>query len=415
MTALRSLGRWGLRRAPGVGRVTRAVRWRHLPPPGLCFLGRWGTDISKYVCAPTSGPIRVSNMDLSSIWLAIVALGASLINGAIGYGFSSIVTPIALLWFSNKVLNPAVVSVELLVNVALLYRERAYIPATKSRAMPVVTTLLPGVLLGTLGLSYLAVNDVKVAVYVVLLPMVVVQLLGLRRPFTNERRSGSIIGPGIGFLYALTTISGPPLAVFFRNQGLSKNEFRCTLAQVRVAESSLTLTTYFLFTAFLGSNLISAPSLGLIPFLLIPVLIGVPAGTWLVGRVSRDAFTRFVMAMDGLVVSFGLSQVIVKLKWVGSSLGDLVFGVLAVIVVALASYSLYRLPGARKLVDLPLPAPRERVDLRLSAARVAPPATTDGDPNVPVIDVSPQGGATPEGGGEPLPGSTLPQIPSNRE
>ncbi|MGD0250376.1 MAG: sulfite exporter TauE/SafE family protein [Thermoplasmata archaeon] len=328
-------------------------------------------------------------MDWSSIWLAIVALGASIINGAIGYGFSSIVTPIALLWFSNKLLNPAVVAVELLVNVALLFRERAYIPATKSRAMPVVTTLLPGVLLGTLGLSYLAVNDVKFAVYAVLLPMVVVQLLGLRRPFTNERRSGTLIGPGIGFLYSLTTISGPPLAVFFRNQGLSKNEFRCTLAQVRVAESSLTLTTYFLFTEFLGANLIPAPSVGLIPFLLIPVLIGVPAGTWLMGRVSRDVFTRFVMAMDGLVVSFGLSQVIVKLNWVGSTLSDLVLGVLATLFVALASYSLYRLPGSRKLVDSLTPLTRELVDSRPSATLLVPPPATDGDPNEPAIEASP--------------------------
>jgi len=354
-------------------------------------------------------------MDLSSIWLAIVALGASMINGAIGYGFSSIVTPIALLWFSNKVLNPAVVSVELLVNVALLFRERAYIPATKSRAMPVVTTLLPGVLLGSLGLSYLAVNDVKVVVYLVLLPMVVVQLLGLRRPFTNERRGGSIIGPGIGFLYSLTTISGPPLAVFFRNQGLSKNEFRCTLAQVRVAESGLTLTTYFLFTEFLGANLISEPSLGLIPFLLIPVLIGVPAGAWLVGRVSRDAFTRFVMAMDGLVVSFGLSQVIVKLKWVGSTLSDLVFGVLAALFVALAAYSLYRLPGSRKLVDATLPVRRELVGPRLSATLLLSSAATDGDPNEAVLAGSPQSEAPPEGGREPLRGSAFPQLPSDRE
>jgi uncharacterized protein len=290
-------------------------------------------------------------MDLSSIWLALVALGASLINGAIGYGFSSIVTPIALLWYSNKLLNPAVVSVEVLVNVALLIRERAFIPATKSRAMPVILTLLPGVLLGTLGLSYLAVNDVKVVVYAVLLPMVVVQLLGLRRPFSNESRSGSVLGPGIGFLYALTTISGPVLAVFFRNQGLSKDEFRCTLAQVRVAESSLTLTTYFLFTQFLGAHLVSVPSLGLVPYLLVPVLVGVPLGTWLLRRVSRDVFTRFVMAMDGLVVSFGLSEVVVKLNWVGSMLSYLLFGVLGAMVVALASYSLYRLPGAQKLVD----------------------------------------------------------------
>ncbi len=105
-------------------------------------------------------------MDLSNIWLAIVALFAATINGAIGYGFSSIVTPIALLWFSNKVLNPALVSVELIVNITLLFRERAYISVTRARAWPVVSTLYPGVLLGTIGLTYLAVNDVKVVVYV---------------------------------------------------------------------------------------------------------------------------------------------------------------------------------------------------------------------------------------------------------
>ncbi|MCI4343095.1 MAG: sulfite exporter TauE/SafE family protein [Thermoplasmata archaeon] len=346
-------------------------------------------------------------MDWSTIWLAIVALGASIINGAIGYGFSSIVTPIALLWFSNKILNPAVVSVELVVNVALLFRERAFIPATKGRALPVVMTLLPGVLLGTLGLSYLAVNDVKVVVYVMLLPMVVIQLLGLRRPFTNERRSGLAIGPGIGFLYSLTTISGPPLAVFFRNQGLSKNEFRCTLAQVRVAESSLTLTTYFLFTEFLGANLTSAPSLGLVPFLLVPVLIGVPVGTWLVARVSRDSFTRLVMGMDGLVVSFGLSQVILKLKWVGSTVSDLVFALLAAMVVALAAYSLYKLPGARKLVDSTLPGSQALVHPGNSRPVVGPPRASTGDSTEPVMEAPSHRATSPEEGGPPLPGPTL--------
>ncbi|MGB6501071.1 MAG: sulfite exporter TauE/SafE family protein [Thermoplasmata archaeon] len=312
-------------------------------------------------------------MDWSSVWLAFVALGASTINGAIGYGFSSILTPIALLWFSNKVLNPAVVSVELVVNVTLLFRERAYIAVTKSRAMPVITTLLPGVLLGALGLSYLAVNEVKFAVYILLIPMVLVQLLGLRRPFTNERRSGSIIGPGIGFLYALTTISGPPLAVFFRNQGLSRNEFRCTIAQVRVAESSLTLTTYFLFTEFLGARLYTLPSLGLIPYLLIPVVVGVPIGTWLLGRVSRDSFTRLVMAMDGLVVSFGLSQVLVKLKWASSTLGDLIFGLAAGAFIALSTYSLFRLPGAQKWVDSTHFDPKGKAEPPRSQDPVPPP------------------------------------------
>lgn len=292
-------------------------------------------------------------MNLPEIWLALVALGAATINGAIGYGFSSIVTPIGVFWFSNKLLNPALVTVELAVNLTLLFQERRFITLTKARALPVIRSLLPGVVLGTVGLTYLAVNEVKAAVYVVLLPIVIIQLLGLRRPLSNEKRGGVIVGPGIGFLYALTTISGPPLAVFFRNQGLSKDEFRCTMSQVRVAESSMTLATYAVFTQFLGANLVSVPSLSLIPFLLVPVVVGVPLGTWLMTRVSRDVFTRAVMAMDGTVVSFGLSQVIVKLRWVGTTVGWAAFGFLVAVVATLSAYSLYRRPGSHKLVDQP--------------------------------------------------------------
>jgi uncharacterized membrane protein YfcA len=283
---------------------------------------------------------------LSTIWLAVLAFGAATINGAIGYGFSSIVTPIAVIWYSNKVLNPALVIVELVVNVTLLIRERKYIRATFSRASPIATTLLPGVVLGTLGLTYLAVNDVKVAVYATLLPLAVIQLLGLKRPFKNERRGGLAIGPGIGFLYALTTISGPPLAIFLRNQGLSKEEFRCTIAQIRVAESGLTLATYSLFTVFFGANLLAAPSVALLPYLFIPVLIGVPLGALLLRSISKDTFLRLVMAADGLIVSFGLSQVMAKLKWISSQTSYLVMVVLFAIIGALTYVSLTRLARA---------------------------------------------------------------------
>ncbi len=286
-------------------------------------------------------------MDLASgFWLAIVAFGAALVNGAVGYGFSSIITPIAIFWYSNKVLNPALVTVELAVNLTLLVRERKFLRATWHRANGVITTLLPGVILGTAGLTYLAVNDVKLAVYATLLPLVVVQLYGVSRPFRNERRTGLAIGPGIGFLYALTTISGPPLAVFFRNQGLTKNEFRATMAQVRVGESSLTLATYVIFSTFFGAGLVSAPSAVLLPFLIVPVVIGVPLGTLILHRVSPDAFRRFVMAFDGLLVSYGFSRSIVTLKWVSTNAGTVVMLVLFLMVAALAWWSLRQLTGS---------------------------------------------------------------------
>jgi uncharacterized protein len=268
-------------------------------------------------------------MDWNSTWLAILALGAALINGGIGYGFSSIVTPIAIFWYSNKVLNPALVVVEVVVNVALLLRERRFIRSTWPRAWPVASTLLPGVILGTVGLTYLAVNDVKLVVYATLLPLVTLQLLGVSRPFKNERLGGAAVGPGIGFLYALTTISGPPLALFLRNQGLSKDEFRCTIAQVRVTESSLTLTTYLVFSGLFGANLVTVPALSLLPYLFIPVIIGVPIGTLFLTRVSPEFFRRFVMAVDGIVVSYGLSRVLVTVNVLSSVAGYMLLVLLA--------------------------------------------------------------------------------------
>jgi len=45
--------------------------------------------------------------------LAAITFAASIVNGAIGYGFSSITVPLALLFLSNRVLNPALVPIEI--------------------------------------------------------------------------------------------------------------------------------------------------------------------------------------------------------------------------------------------------------------------------------------------------------------
>jgi uncharacterized protein len=287
------------------------------------------------------------------IYLGILAFGAAIINGAVGYGFSSTVTPIAILWYSNKVLNPALVIVEVAVNVTLLTRERKLIRATFPRVRPLISTLLPGVILGTLGLAYLAVNDVKVIVYAVLLPLVALQLWGFYRPFRREARTSRAVGPAIGFLYALTTISGPPLALFLRNQGMSKQAFRCSIAQIRVAESTLTLAAYFSFDTLFRTNLISLPALGLLPYLVVPVLVGVPLGTLLLGSVSPEFFRRFVMMVDGIFVSYGLSQVLTSLNWVSRSNADLLLGALLLLIAILAAISLRRAVAASRPDDEP--------------------------------------------------------------
>jgi len=45
--------------------------------------------------------------------LGLITLVAAVVNGALGYGFSSITVPLALLFLTSRVLNPALVLVEM--------------------------------------------------------------------------------------------------------------------------------------------------------------------------------------------------------------------------------------------------------------------------------------------------------------
>jgi hypothetical protein len=68
-------------------------------------------------------------VDTALIVLAGIALFAAFVNGAIGYGFSSLTVPVALVFYTNRILNPAVVAVEVLINLYVLFINRDGIPA----------------------------------------------------------------------------------------------------------------------------------------------------------------------------------------------------------------------------------------------------------------------------------------------
>jgi uncharacterized protein len=107
---------------------------------------------------------------------------------------------------------------------------------------------------------------------------------------------------------AVTTISGPPLAILFNNQGLIKTEFRAGLALVRVAESSVTAIVYYHLRLFVAESenilLVFIPS----------VLVGIPLGAYVIRRLDAETFRRICMSFDAWVVGFGLSRVLIELN-----------------------------------------------------------------------------------------------------
>jgi uncharacterized membrane protein YfcA len=264
-------------------------------------------------------------MESYGIALIIITFGAAVVNGALGYGFSSLTVPLALLFLSNRVLNPALVPIEVALNAYVLWVNRDALPGVWRRVLPIVIGLLPGVVLGTAIVSQVNPSWLKFGTFLVLLPLILLQAAGFRRPIRSERSVGLAFGGGVGVLYSVTTISGPPLAVMLSNQGLTKRDFRAALGFVRLAESTFTAIAYWY------AGLYSRESMALIPLILPSIAIGVPIGAWLIQRIRPETFRRVCMSFDAWVVGFGISTLLHDLSIVRGPAAYLVL--LAVIVV----------------------------------------------------------------------------------
>jgi uncharacterized protein len=291
------------------------------------------------------------------VFFAFVSLGASFVNGAIGYGYSSISTPLALLVLVNRVVNPAYVLLEAMVNTVMaIISGKKNLKAVFRRTAPIMLGVAPAAVIGTYilyELSYSA-NFPKFIVYAAILPLILLQAAGLRKQIKRESAAGVPLGFGIGLLYSITTISGPPIALFYNNQGFKKQEFKAAISLVRITESYITCIAYYFFgffsmkpeTGWFGS----VTFLQLFEIIAPPVLIGLPLGVLVVRKMNVNTFPRVAMTFNALIVDYGLTRVIVLLYKVNINIANLIFAVVAAIAVGL----LYKYFHDNKVAQEPL-------------------------------------------------------------
>jgi uncharacterized membrane protein YfcA len=282
-------------------------------------------------------------MEPQHLALLGITFVAAIVNGALGYGFSSITVPLALLFLTNRVLNPALVPIEVALNAYVLWVNRQSLPNVWRRVLPIVIGLLPGVVVGTALVSQVNPAWLKFGTFIVLLPLIFLQAAGYRRPLKSERSIGLGFGVGVGVLYSVTTISGPPLAVMLSNQGLTKRDFRAALGFIRLAESSFTAVAY----GYAG--LYSVESLALVPYIVPSIAIGVPIGAALIQRIRPETFRRVCMSFDAWIVGFGLSNLLKELHLVDSNLAFLVLAAVGLLdTILLYRFFSVQLPSVKR-------------------------------------------------------------------
>jgi len=62
------------------------------------------------------------------IVLVAITFAAATVNGNLGYGFSSTTVPVALLFYTNRILNPVLVLIALVINSYVLFINHKSIP-----------------------------------------------------------------------------------------------------------------------------------------------------------------------------------------------------------------------------------------------------------------------------------------------
>ena len=261
--------------------------------------------------------------------LVLITLAAAVVNGALGHGFSSITVPVALLFYTSRLLNPALVLLEVAINTAIVLMSRSSLPGVGKRVVPIVLGLVPGIVLGSLLLPRINAEWLKLFVYALLLPLILLQAGGIRKPVRLTPTVGAPFGTSLGILYSLTTISGPPLALLFNGQGLAKRDFRAAIGLIRVAESTLTAIAYY----HLG--LYTTPSLQVLAGIAPSVAVGLSIGALLNQRLDAEVFRRLCMSFDAWIVGFGLSKVLVTLGLVLSPWAYLVWTLVVILDLAL--------------------------------------------------------------------------------
>ncbi len=231
---------------------------------------------------------------------------ASIPSGAFAYGFSATVTPLLLIRYTNRQISPILNFIEIFQNAAnVMLNFRNY---TK-KSLIITIYGIPGIAIGSLLGAYLlkiSVNDalLKVIVYSVLIPLILLQASGFRKEISLDKwkKVGYLVTFPVGVLYGVSTISGPPLALIINNQGLTKEEFKFAISALRVAESITTFSGYLTLGVFSSQVLyyvaITSPA----------VITGMAIGVVTARIIKRkEDFRRLVMSFDSWVSGYGLS------------------------------------------------------------------------------------------------------------
>lgn len=205
---------------------------------------------------------------LEYIWIILIIAFASLIKGMTGFGFSLISLPPLTLWFSAKEIIPVLIICNLIASgLIVIQKKERNLVSRNFKILIVYGGVFTGI--GTVFLKYIQEELLITVLSIFFILTSLISLLGVTFRYKPGSLSYKIAGAIVGLLTGITSISGPPLAIFLHYTDVDNQEFREIFSWFNIITpiisivllgsfglmnlQTLKMTTLFLPILFLGS------------------------------------------------------------------------------------------------------------------------------------------------------------------
>lgn len=244
-------------------------------------------------------------MDPYQIAIAVFGLFvAGFVKGAAGIGYSTTALPFLAFSIGIEKALPLVLIPSVSSNLFVMY-DAGHFRAMLRRFWPLYLAVIPGLLIGLIGLSYVN-KQTAAAVLGVVISIYVVYALAkpsMALPIALERGLKAPIGLINGVVNGLTGSQMMPIMPYMLALSLTPNEL------VQATNIAFTFSSFIMMAGLAKIGFLTGHMLALSALALIPAFAGVKIGTLVRRRIDAETFRKLV-----LVLLFGLGASLVVMR-----------------------------------------------------------------------------------------------------
>lgn len=239
------------------------------------------------------------------VFVFTITAFASFLQTITGFGYALAAAPLLAFFMDPKEAVMLVMATGLFTKVILLTGKK--IQGNFTDIVPLFLASLVGALPGAYLITAISADALKIFIGIILLLTTCAMSANYTLQITRPRLAQNLVGMVSGFLGATTSLSGPPLVLYYLNENAEKESFRANLTRYFLLGNISTLALSYGFGTLQPSSL------------WLPVLVSLPAmafGVWagdkLFCRLNPQVFRRLaisVISVSGLMTAYnGLSH-----------------------------------------------------------------------------------------------------------